>query len=145
MQEMTREEIGQALAASRLGVLSLARGNRAYAFPLFYGYLEGTFFFHSHPGKKDEFIHATEEACLTVVRAITEDDWQSVMAFGHVERVRLADEIKLAMDALMSIPAPPELGNSEAGEPRRSMEDVHVWKLTPHRMTGRKSLRPIDA
>lgn len=142
MQEMTKEEIRQTISQARVGILSLARGGVAYAFPLFYAYRDGTFYVHSHPGTKDAFIEATEEAVLTIVRAITEDDWYSVQAHGPIRRAHLTDPIKASMDAVLGLPAPPELGETEHGEPRRSMKDTVFWMLEPNRLTGRKSQRP---
>lgn len=142
MEEMTDEEIRQTISQARLGILSLARGGVAYAFPLFYVHRDGVFYFHSHPGTKDAFIQATEEATLTIVRAITEDDWYSVQAHGRVKRAHLTDEIKSSMDALLELPPPPELGQTEHGEPKRSMKDTVFWMLEPNRLTGRKSERP---
>lgn len=142
MEEMTEEEIGQTISQSRLAILSLARGSRAYAFPLFYAYRDGTFYFHSHPGRKDDFIRATEEACLTIVRAVTDDEWYSVMAFGHVRDAEHGQARQAALDALSSVPAPPEMGRSETGAPLRSDEDVEVWMLEPHELSGRKSEHP---
>lgn len=141
---MTDEEIRQALAEARLAICSLARGGRSYAFPLFYGYQDGVFYWHSHPGEKDDFAHATEEACLTVVRAVTEDDWFSVMAFGHPREVRDKTALDVAQAALADVPPPPELGETETGEPLRSEGNLVYWRLDPTRMTGRKSQRPPD-
>lgn len=142
MQEMSDEDIRRAIEEASLAILGLARGNRAYAFPLFYGYRDGTFYWHSHPGEKDDFAHATEEACLTIVRAVTEDDWYSVMAFGRPREVHDTKELELVQAALADVPAPPEIGDSEMGEPLRSAEDVVYWKLEPTHVTGRVSQPP---
>lgn len=142
MQEMSDEDIRRVIEEASLAILGLSRGNRSYAFPLFYGYLDGVFYWHSHPGEKDDYIHATEEACLTIVRVVTEDDWHSVMAFGHPREVHDPTQLDLARAALADVPAPPELGISETGEPKRSEENVVYWMLEPTRTTGRVSQRP---
>ncbi len=131
-------EIESALAQNQLGILSLARGSNAYAFPLFYRFHRGTLYFHGHPGEKDHFIRATEEACLSVVRALTTEDWHSVMAFGPVRAVA-GDELDEVREVLGSVPAPPTLRDEGAGEDEPSHEDVTYWKLKPTRVTGRKS------
>lgn len=139
MEEMTLEEIEEAVDQARVGILSLARDDEAYAFPVFYAYEDGVFYWHSHPGEKDSYIHETEEACLTMMRGYGVDDWSSVMAFGEPEPLWDAQEVGDAEDALADVPAPPELGEDEEGEPKRSAKHAVYWRLEPVRMTGRKS------
>lgn len=141
MEEMTSAQIEQAIQQARLAILGLARGDHAYAFPLLFAHRDGIFYWHSHPGEKDEFIQATEEACLTIVTARTEDDWESVMAFGHAEAIHQAEEQAQAREILATVPPPPEVGTSKTGEPLRSEDNVTYWRLDPTRITGRKSQR----
>lgn len=142
MQPMAPEDIRAFVAHAWLGHMGLARDGRAYVVPIFYGYLDGTFYFQSLHGEKEEFLEATREACLNIVSAESEDHWASVMAFGPVARVDNVLEQRRAMDALMRVPLPPRLGQTANGEPRRGGGPLFFWKLTPTRLIGRKSEPP---
>lgn len=142
MEEMTLEEIEEAVDQARVGILSLARDDEAYAFPVFYAYEDGVFYWHSHPGEKDSYIHETEEACLTLVRGFDEDDWTSVMAFGEPKPIWEDQQMDQAQRILSEVPPPPELGEDE-DQPRRSGKGAVYWRLRPDRLTGRKS-RPAS-
>ncbi len=142
MEEMTDTEINDAIHKVRVGILSLARGDRSYAFPLFFEYHDGTFYWHSHPGDKEAYIHATEEACLTLVRGYGQDDWISVMAFGKPHPIWDDQEIEDVEHLLKNVPPPPQLGTTPEGEPKRSEKNAVYWRMTPTRTTGRKSKSP---
>lgn len=139
MEEMTDAEIETAIDDARVGILGLADGGRAYAMPIFYAYEDGVFYWHSHPGYKEAYLHDTEEACLTMVYGFDADEWESVMAFGTPEPIWDEVEIEAAEAALADVPPPPELGTTEEGAPKRSGKHAVYWKLVPTRMTGRKS------
>lgn len=142
---MSAEDIRAFVAHAWLGHMGLAREGRAYVIPIFYGYADGTFYFQSLHGEKEEFLEATREACLNIVSAASEDHWSSVMVFGPVERVDQVGEQKKAMDLLLRLPLPPRLGHSPSGEPRRGGGPIFYWKLTPKRLVGRKSEPPALA
>lgn len=144
MEPMSEAEVRELLRSSRLAHVGLAEGGHAYVVPIFYAFDGKTIYFHSHPGRKTEMMEATKEACLVVSHAESEDVWASAMAFGRVERVTLEPERVAAMDALSAIPLPPEWGFTSGGEPRRSGEDMYLWKLEPTRLSGRRSDRPLD-
>lgn len=139
MQEMDEGEIQAAVARAKVGILGLAREARSYAIPIFFAYEDGTFYWHSHPGEKDRFIHDTEEACLTLVHGFGEDDWESVMAFGEPEPIWDEQDLEAVEPILDDVPPPPELGEDEQGDPKRSDKHAVYWKLVPDRVTGRKS------
>jgi len=139
MDEMTPEECRRLLAGRRTCTLGLSKAGRAYVLPLFYAFDGRTCWFQSHPGTKDEYLASTEEACLVVMRVEDEDDWESVQAFGPVEKVTLTDEVRAAKNALLDVPYPPEAGSYPKGTPRRSDQSMYYWKLTPRRIAGRSS------
>lgn len=139
MEEMTDAEIENAIKSARVGLLSLAREDRAYAFPLFFEHQEGTFYWHSHPGEKERYIHDTEEACLTLVQGSNKDDWKSVIAFGEPEAVWDNVEMDEVQRILQDVPSPPEMGTTPEGRPKRSEKGAVYWRMTPNRVTGRKS------
>lgn len=142
MESMRPEEVQAFVARTRFGMLGLAKRGHAYVVPLFYGYDGRRFYFHSNPGLKDDYREATEEACLAIVNAQSEDVWTSVLAFGPMGPVVDATEQLVAMDALMHVPLPPEFGFSKFGEPIRDGSKARLWKLDPREVTGRKSVRP---
>lgn len=142
MEAMRPEEVQTFVAHSRLGHLGLAHGGRSYVIPIFYGFDGRRFYFQTNPGAKDAYIQGTEEACLTIVHAVTEDVWTSVMVLGRLEPVAGEPERLVAMNAMARLPFPPEWGFSKLGEPLREGARARLWKLVPRQMTGRKSVRP---
>lgn len=143
MQAMTVQEAREFIAHNKMGVLALADGGRAYNLPLFYGYDGHALYFQTRPGLKSQFLPRTAEACLAIVRCVTLDDWASVLVTGHVERVDRTPAQLAAMHALMSVPLPPEWGESASGEPLRSDDRLATYKLTPVRISGRYSAPPV--
>lgn len=140
MDPMTAEEIRTMVGGSWFGHLALADGGRAYSLPIYFGHREGVFYFHSLPGHKDDYFETTEEACLTITRAESEDRWASVIALGPIEVITMAREQKRAMDALMGVPLPPALGDTKQGEPAHGGHPLVFRKLTVREITGRKSV-----
>lgn len=141
MRSMRDEEVREFVKRNRFGILGLANGGHAYALPLFYGYDGQDLYFHTHPGLKVEFIQATAEACFTIARVVSLDDWASVQAFGHIERAGTWGDLA-AQAALMSVPLPPQWGESSTGEPRRDDHSALVYRLRPVRIEGRYSAPP---
>lgn len=137
MEEMTDEEIRLLLDQAQVAHVGLARDGRAYVIPVFFAFDGETLWFHSHPGLKAEYLDATEEACATVTAVETEQVWASVQAFGPVEEVEIDRERRQAMDALLERPSPPHLEDEDP-------EELFFWRLTPTRLSGRKSERPPE-
>lgn len=142
MEELDEARAREILRELHFGHLGLAKNGHAYVLPLYYTYDGKTVYFHSHPGLKEEYITATKEACFLAASIESGDDWESVQVFGPVEKVTVADEIRTAMNALISVPLPPAYGVSEFGEPKRSAADTFYWKVVPKRIEGRRSVRP---
>ncbi len=143
MKPMTDPEVLEFIAHNRLGVLSLASLGRAYGVPLYYGFDGRSIYFGTRPGEKTAYLQATQEACFTIVRVVSLDEWASVQAFGLVEPVESGQAYDAAIDALLAVPLPPEWGVSVHGEPLRSDRNMRVYRLKPTHVTGRKSARPL--
>ncbi len=141
MQDMSDEEMQEMIKDTRFAHLGLASGDFSYVLPIFYGYDGDDFYFHSHPGQKDDFIHETKEACLVIAGVVGPDDWKSVQVFGPVEKCSVSDDLRNAEAAMMDVPLPPEFGFMKSGNPARSGEHMYFWKLSPVRMSGKKSAR----
>ncbi len=139
MEPMPHEDALEILRRSRMGVLSLADGGRAYAVPLFYGFDGERAWFQCHPGLKDRYENETQEACLTVVHMESENIWESVQAFGPVERCTLNTDIEAAQAALYQVPFPPRSGNYPGGLPKRDDRGIYFLKLDPTRVEGVRS------
>ena len=133
------------LKQHRVGVMSLAKDNLAYAVPLFYAFDGKTLYFMSHPGEKDLFIEACEQACFVVVEYKGDDDWKSVQATGPVEKVTLSDDAMHALDVMAKNPFPPEFGSTPKGVPKRSAEKMYLWMMEPEKISGRSSHTPKPA
>ena len=142
MDEMSEGAAKEFLRRHRIGVMALAEQNKAYAIPLFYAYDGDRLFFHSHPGEKDHYIASSEQACFVVVEAHGDDDWASVQAKGHVEKITLSDDALKALDVMAKNPLPPEFGSTPAGVPNRSGAKMYLWMMRPETVTGRKSRTP---
>lgn len=139
MEAMTEDEILELVRDRGLAHVALAKGDDAYAIPVFYAYDGEAFFFHSHHGVKEDYLKKTGEACLVVARVDSPDVWQSVQVFGPVRKIGGGPDLTRAQEALLNVPVPPEKGTTKSGQPRRSEKDTFVWALDPHSMTGRKS------
>ena len=139
MQALDDKAAVDILSASRIGVLSLARDGGAYAIPLFYSYDGDHVWFHCHPGVKDEWIDATDEACLVVSHIESADIWESVQVFGSLEKATLSTDIDAAKSALFQVPFPPADGSMPSGRPVRSDQAVYYLKLTPSHVEGKSS------
>lgn len=129
MEVMTADEIQRLLATARFGHVALAKAGTAYALPVFFAYDAKDCYFRSRPGRKDEFIRATVEACLVVTMVDSSDRWQSVMLVGPVEKVSKEADVLKAEDALMAVPLPPEWGVDGGGAPRRADGTAYIWRL----------------
>ena len=119
--------------------MALAKGNKAYAIPIFYGFDGERLFFQSHPGLKDEYLATCQEACFVVTEVGGDDDWKSVQVFGKPEKITLSDDALAALDALAKIPFPPEFGGESTGTPRRTPERMYLWTMMAERIHGRRS------
>lgn len=133
---MAPSEAQEFIRHNKFGVLSLAQDARAYGLPLYYGYDGAWLYFHTRPGLKQRYIVGTQEACFTIVRVLSLDEWASVQVFGSLERMDADLDV---MQALMSVPLPPHWGETPRGDPARPSEGVVLYKLTPTRVTGRHS------
>lgn len=141
MRAMTDQDAKEFVKHNKFGVLALADHGRAYSLPLFYGYDGRDIYFHVHGGLKTQYLRTTAEACFAIVRVVTLDDWASVHAFGPIERVGDGPERIGAQQALMSVPLPPEWGESAFGEPART-PGAATYRLRVQRLTGRHSQTP---
>lgn len=142
MEPMDEHEAREFIAHNRFGVLSLADDGRAYGIPLFYAYDGGHIYFHTRPGRKDDYMPRTQEACFTIVRVVTLDDWASVQVLGTLDEVEDERGRDAAVDALLAIPLPPAWGFTQTGEPRRRAAGLRIWRLRVERVAGRLSERP---
>lgn len=139
MKELPETACREFLRKNRVGVMALAKGGDAYAVPLFFAYDGQALYFHSHPGEKDAFLLGTHEASFVVVEVHGDDDWTSVQATGHVEKITLSDDAVRALQAMSENPFPPEFGVDAKGTPRRSSDRMYLWMMKPRKVTGRTS------
>lgn len=142
MKEMQEGEVREFIQHNKFGVLCLTRDAHAYGVPIYYGFDGTRFYFQTRPGLKQRYIVDTQEACFTIVRVHSLDDWASVQVFGRIER--LEDGLD-AMEALMSVPLPPAWGETPRGEPLRHAEGMVIYCLTPTRVSGRHSEHALDS
>jgi nitroimidazol reductase NimA-like FMN-containing flavoprotein (pyridoxamine 5'-phosphate oxidase superfamily) len=139
MKELPEADCRTFLRKHRVGVMALAKAGDAYAVPLFYAYDGQALYFHSHPGEKDAFLGETHEGCFVVVEFHGDDDWTSVQATGHVEKITLSDDATRALEAMSQNPFPPEFGTDSKGTPKRSSARMYLWMMKPRKLTGRTS------
>ena len=139
MKELPEATCKAFLSKHRVGVMALAKDGDAYAVPLFFAYDGQALYFHSHPGEKDSFLSETHEGCFVVVEVHGDDDWTSVQATGHVEKITLSVDAMRALDAMSENPFPPEFGVDAKGSPKRSSDRMYLWMMRPRKVTGRTS------
>jgi nitroimidazol reductase NimA-like FMN-containing flavoprotein (pyridoxamine 5'-phosphate oxidase superfamily) len=139
MDVMAPHEVREFVARNRFGMLGLAAEGNAYVVPLYYGFDGVSVYFSTRPGLKSRFMTTTREACFVIARVVSFDDWASVEVFGRLEEVRAGSGLTAAMNALMSVPLPPEWGVSGFGEPRRGDVGAGIYRLVPRDWSGRKS------
>lgn len=142
MRSMTDREAREFLAHNKAGVLCLADQGRAYGVPLYYGYDGQAIYFLMRPGLKQQYLRLTAEACFTITRVPGIDEWASVQILGAIEEVTGHRDRISAQAALMSIPLPPDWGESAFGEPLRGNEQTLVYRLSIKAITGRYSEPP---
>lgn len=143
MRNMTEQEAREFIKHNKFGLLSLSDAGKAYAIPLFYGWDGRDIYLHTTGGLKTQYARATSEACFLVVRVMGLDDWASVQIFGRLEALPDGPDRISAHHALMSVPLPPEYGESDLGEPARRVADV-TYRLTPQRVFGRYSQTQVQ-
>lgn len=84
--QMTAEELDEALRELTHGTLSLARDDEAYGVPISFGYDGERVFLYliqfGDQSKKIEFCEQTETASLTAYEANSRFDWKSVVVTG---------------------------------------------------------------
>lgn len=145
MEILPRDACLGFLKRGRIGVMALAKSGSAYAIPLFYSFDGKRLYFQSHPGEKDRFLEACQQACFVVTDVRGDDDWKSVQATGPVEKITLSDDAMQALDAMAKNPFPPEFGVDTQGNPKRSSGRMYLWMMTPKTISGRVSRTPHAA
>lgn len=140
MHSMLDVDARALLRRSRFGILSLTHEGDAYGLPLFYAYDGRAVYFHTLPGAKLRYVASTREACLVVCVVEDADEWASVQVFGALQRIDGTPDTLRAMDALKSLPLPPEFGFTAQGEPKRA-EAAPIYRLNVTRISGRFSER----
>lgn len=133
---MTDEEVRSFLEAGEVGVLSLAKGGRAYAIPVGYVFDESSLYIRlseEHSNKKTEFLEGTTEACFLLYELEGRASW-SIVATGGLSELE-ADE-RAAFD--------PARINEEFRRLRVFDEDIDavdvtVYELEIGTLTGRRT------
>ena len=131
------------LGTHRVGLMALARDDEAYAIPLFYAYDGAALYFNSHHGEKEAFLDRPGRGCFVVLEVHGDDQWTSVQARGHVERVASNADAERAFKAISENPFPPEFGVDGSGNPRRSSKGTFLWMMRPDVLSGRSSRPPV--
>jgi len=132
---MSEAEIDEFLTDQGVGVLSLARGDEPYGFPVSFGYDGDRCYFlfagHSEAGRKVRFAEAATEASFLAYEVAADDAWRSVIVRGPLARIthEAWDE---ARAALADNAYRPDL-LTEVDE----RSDPRVWALAVDDATGR--------
>jgi nitroimidazol reductase NimA-like FMN-containing flavoprotein (pyridoxamine 5'-phosphate oxidase superfamily) len=89
--QMTEDELDDALRDLTHGTLSLARDGEAYGVPISFGYDGERIFLYliqfGDRSKKIEFSEQTETASLTAYEANSRFDWKSVIVAGSLHEL----------------------------------------------------------
>ena len=87
---MTETEIQRRLRDERIGVLSLANGNDAYALPLGFHYEDGSLLFRlgdTVESQKMAYVDTTNEACFLLYGVSSPENSWSIVASGQLDEV----------------------------------------------------------
>lgn len=126
IEEMTREECLQVLAATRLARLACGFENQPYVVPVYLAYHaplgeDACFYGFTTPGQKVEWMRANPLVCVEVDEVESYDQWLSVIVFGRYEEFPqpyegIGDRLPArAESSLRLVRAPVTM---ESGEPR---------------------------
>ncbi len=154
IHEMTIEECRSALQKANVGRLACAREGQPYAVPINFAF-DGTYVYgFTTLGQKIEWMRANPLVCLEVDEIVSEDQWMSIVVFGHYEelpdkpeyeRARVRAHAFLQKRAIWWEPA--ALSQEHRDQPHSSTPIVyrlHVKKITGHRATSDEPLPRHD-
>lgn len=123
------------LFQGRTGRLGCICDGKPYVVPVSYWFDGQSIYIHSLPGRKVTALRAHPRACLQVDEMTDEVHWKSVLAFGHYEEVRAAQEReRILREVLARFPhfTPVESAMSEiAGVPQ-----IIIFRLRVETITG---------
>ncbi|GEM_PF-2790981 len=140
MRTMTRAEIDQFVDQGSFAILSLAGGDAAYGVPLFYGTDGYAIYFQTRAGLKTPYLRATREACLTISRIRSHEEWASVQLLGSIEVVDAAARGSQSRNALVGIPPPLDWWESDERAGSAEPPGLTTYRLVPRKLIGRYSM-----
>lgn len=143
VEEMVLEEMRALLRRVGYGHLGCTRDGRPYVVPIHYAYEEPSIYIFTTEGMKTDFINADPEVCLQVEEVHDSMNWQSVVATGEAERLTKLEETEHAMGVITKHnPTLTPALNKMWIDPLGRANDIAIYRIVPHMMSGRKTLPP---
>ena len=102
MRTLLEEEARSLLSSAKVGRLGCVDDGEPYIVPINYLFEDGSIYSHSLPGRKLDALRAHPRACLQVDDIRDDLNWQSAIAYGNFEEVRLPSERRLILTKLLA-------------------------------------------
>src|SRR5512141_2678607 len=103
IHEMTEAECHYALKHAHVGRLACTRDNQPYVVPMYFAYSENHLYAISTVGQKIEWMRANPLVCVEVDNITSDDEWMSVVVFGHYEELPDLPEYKYAREQALTL------------------------------------------
>lgn len=145
IHEMSIDECRNALQKANVGRLACARDGQPYTVPINFAF-DGTYLYgFTTLGQKIEWMRANPLVCLEVDEIIGENQWMSIVVFGHYEELPDKPEYKRARarahDFLQKRAMwwePAYISQKHRDQPHSLLPifyRIHIEKITGHRAT----------
>jgi nitroimidazol reductase NimA-like FMN-containing flavoprotein (pyridoxamine 5'-phosphate oxidase superfamily) len=90
------------IAGGRIGRLGCVANGEPYVVPINYVFEDESIYSHSLPGRKIEALRAHPRACLQVDEIENDFEWQSVIAYGNFEEIRVPSDRRAVLGKLLA-------------------------------------------
>jgi uncharacterized protein len=141
--ELTEEASIQLLSRAYLGRLACTQGLQPYVVPFYFVYHQQCLYSFSTVGRKIEWMRANPLVCVETDQIVSQEQWQSVVAFGRYEEIPDTPDWtveRTTASALLQKNAvwwEPGIGKTTLKAGERAMLPVlfrlHLTRITGHR------------
>lgn len=99
---LTDAEARKLIAGGKVGRLGCIANGEPYVVPINYLYWDDSIYSHSLPGQKIEALRAQPRACFQIDEIQDDFAWQSVIAYGDFEEIRVPSDRTLVLNKLLA-------------------------------------------
>jgi nitroimidazol reductase NimA-like FMN-containing flavoprotein (pyridoxamine 5'-phosphate oxidase superfamily) len=132
---LSETEARNLIAGGKIGRLGCVDNGEPYVVPINYVFEDGSIYSHSLPGRKIEALRAHPRACLQVDEIENDLKWQSVIAYGNFEEIRVPSDRRSILSKLLArFPLLTPVESVMAKD--ASAPDSVVFRIIVDRITG---------